>query len=72
MKEFLNARREVAKVLNLLTMQFGDRSMVAIKAHMVDPGSASALVDVINTVEAAFRVQFSEVQWLFFEPDLVA
>lgn len=25
-----------------------------------------------NTVEAALRVQFSEVQWLFFEPDLVA
>ncbi len=47
MKEFLNARREVAKMLNLLTMQLGDRSMVAIKAHMVDPGSASALVDAI-------------------------
>lgn len=47
MKEFQNARREVAKMLNLLTMQLGDRSMVAIKAHMVDPGSASALVDAI-------------------------
>ena len=48
MKEFLNARRAVAKVLKLLTMQFGDRSLVAIKAHMVDPGSASALVDAIK------------------------
>ena len=25
-----------------------------------------------NTVEAALRVQFPEVQWLFFEPELFA
>ncbi len=72
MNAFLRARPEVAEMLNLLTMQLGDRVMVAIKAQMVDPGSARGLVDAINTVEAAFRVQFPAVQWLFFEPDHVA
>lgn len=72
MNAFLDARGEVAVVLNLLTVQLGDRAMVAIKARMVDPGSAAALVDAINTVEAAFRAQFPGVQWLFFEPDNVA
>jgi cation diffusion facilitator family transporter len=72
MKAFLQARGEVEEVLNLLTLQLGDRVMVAIKARMIDPGSATALIDAINLVEAAFRRQFPDVQWLFFEPDHLA
>lgn len=72
MRAFLQARAEIAEVLNVLTMQLGDRAMVAVKARMIDPGSAHALVDAINQVEAAFRVRFPETQWLFFEPDHVA
>jgi cation diffusion facilitator family transporter len=69
MRDFLRLRPEVGELLNLLSMQLGDRAMVAIKARMVDPGSADGLIDAINQVEAAFRVRFPEVQWLFFEPD---
>ena len=69
MRDFLNARPEVIGVLNLLTMQLGDQVMVAVKAHMADPGSATHLIDAINRVEVAFRAAFPETLWLFFEPD---
>ena len=69
MREWLNTQPEVALLLNLLTMQMGDRVMVAIKARMAPMPSADALIDGINAVEARFRQQFPEVMWLFFEPD---
>ncbi|MBI5619221.1 MAG: cation diffusion facilitator family transporter [Gammaproteobacteria bacterium] len=69
MRAFLLARPEVAGLYNLLTLQLGDRVMVAVKARMAPCPSADALVAAINTVEAAFRAQFADVLWLFFEPD---
>ena len=69
MRAWLNAQTEVASLLNLLTMQMGDRVMVAVKARMAPMPSADALVDAINAVEARFRQQFPEVMWVFFEPD---
>lgn len=71
MREFLSARQEVAELLNLLTMQLGDRVMVALKARMAPAASADAMIDAINLVEADFRRQFPQVMWLFFEPDHV-
>jgi hypothetical protein len=44
--------------------------MVAVKAKMRPAASARALVESINRVEQGFRAAFSQVQWLFFEPDL--
>jgi divalent metal cation (Fe/Co/Zn/Cd) transporter len=69
MRVWLNAQTEVATLLNLLTMQMGDRVMVAVKAKMAPMPSADALIDAINAVDARFRQQFPEVMWLFFEPD---
>jgi hypothetical protein len=69
MRVWLNAQTEVATLLNLLTIQMGDRVMVAVKAKMAPMPSADALIDAINAVEARFRQQFPEVMWLFFEPD---
>lgn len=69
MRDFLRTRPEVAEVLNLLTMQLGEQVMVAVKARMQDPGSASRLIDAINKVEVEFRAAFPAVLWLFFEPD---
>lgn len=69
MRDFLGEQPEVSRLLNLLTMQMGDRVMVAVKAEMAPMADARALVDAINQVEARFRVAFPEVMWLFFEPD---
>ncbi len=71
MRSFLSARPEVADLLNVITMQLGDRSMVAIKARMAEAQDAAVMVSHINTVEAAFRDRFPDVMWLFFEPDHV-
>ena len=72
MRRFFGEQPEVSQLLNLLSMQMGDRVMVAVKAEMAPAADARALVDAINQVEARFRVAFPEVMWLFFEPDHVA
>jgi cation diffusion facilitator family transporter len=67
---FLNARTEVTEVLNLITLQMGPDVMVAVKARMQPATSDRALIDAINTVEAAMKAEFNDVRWSFFEPDI--
>jgi hypothetical protein len=33
-------------------------------------GSDVALVEAINRVEQGLRAEFSDIRWIFFEPDL--
>ncbi len=68
---FLIARKEVAEVYNLITLQNGDDVVVAVKARMTESDSAAALIAAINRCEAALREEFPQVRWLFFEPDSV-
>ena len=70
MKQFLNDRPEIDRVFNLLTMQFGPDSMIAIKARMAPTGSETDMIRVINRIEREFRTQFESTTWLFFEPDI--
>jgi len=69
MRKFLEQQPQVQKIFNLLTLEFGPDTMVAVKAHMEPQVSDNELVRVINLVEAAFRARFPSVRWLFFEPD---
>ncbi len=69
MKAFLKAQPQVETVFNLRTLQMGSDIMVAVKAQMQEKQDAKKLVADINAVEAAFRAQFTQVAWLFFEPD---
>jgi divalent metal cation (Fe/Co/Zn/Cd) transporter len=69
-KKFLEARPEVDRVLNLITVQLGPGIMVAVKAKMAEVNSAEQLVANINTCEAELKKKFSSVQWVFFEPDV--
>ena len=70
MKAFLEAQEEVDEVLNLITLQLGPDVMVAIKARLVPRGGTHVTSRLINDVEARFRERFSQVAWLFFEPDI--
>ena len=70
MMAFLRAQPAVDEVLNLLTLHLGADVMVAVKARLRPQGGEEALVEAINGVEAAFRKDFPQVQWLFFEPDV--
>jgi cation diffusion facilitator family transporter len=69
LREFLQRQPGVEKVFRLLTLQLGTSLMVAVKVKM-QPESAAELVAAINRAEAATRVEFPEIQWLFFEPDV--
>jgi cation diffusion facilitator family transporter len=68
---FLHSRPEIAEILNLISLQMGPDVMVAIKARMVPLASDRQLIDAINVVEAAMKVQFPDIRWSFFEPDIV-
>ena len=70
MLKWLDNRPEVDRVFNIVTLRMGSDVMVAIKAAMIgSEESAGVMVARINAVEAAFRDEFPNVQWLFFEPD---
>jgi cation diffusion facilitator family transporter len=69
MRDFLQRHDGVEKLFGLLTLQLGTSVMVAVKARMKGR-SADELVAAINRCEAAMRVEFPEIQWLFFEPDI--
>ncbi|MBB6243872.1 cation diffusion facilitator family transporter [Rhodanobacter sp. MP1X3] len=66
---FLEARPEISKVLNLITLQMGPDVMVAVKALMAPTTDSRGLIDAINTVERAMKTEFDDVRWSFFEPD---
>lgn len=70
MRAWLEARPEVARVFNLITLQMGNDVMVSVKARMREASDATALVAQINAVERAMQAEFTEVRWSFFEPDV--
>ena len=50
--------------------QLGPDVMVAVKAQMRGGTDGRGLVLDINRVESAMKVQFPEIRWSFFEPDI--
>jgi cation diffusion facilitator family transporter len=66
---FLNARPEIERVFNVITLQLGPEVMVSTKAKM-RAESALALVEAINVVERDLKAKFPEIRWSFFEPDV--
>lgn len=69
-REFLDARPEIATVISVITLQLGNEVMVSVQAQMREEHSVAGLTDQINTVERAMKQAFPEVRWSFFEPDL--
>ena len=70
MREFLENRAEIGRVISLITLQLGNEALVSVQAEMSEEQSARALAEQINAVERAFKAQFPEVRWSFFEPDV--
>lgn len=67
---FLEAQPEIEAVLNLITIQLGERIMVAVKVKMTDTNSSNQLIENINRCEVALKQNFPDIQWSFFEPDV--
>ncbi len=70
MRAFLEGRAEIGRVISLITLQLGNEALVSVQAEMSEQQSARALAEQINAVERAFKAQFPEVRWSFFEPDV--
>ena len=68
-EQFIAARAEVAEIYNLITLQWGEYIVVAVKARMQEIGDVAALIRDINACEAALKQKFPAVRWMFFEPD---
>ncbi|HEX6528580.1 MAG TPA: cation diffusion facilitator family transporter [Burkholderiales bacterium] len=69
LRRFVERRDGVEKVYRVLTLQLGTSLMVSCKVK-IKATTAEQLVSRINEVEAALRIEFPEIQWLFFEPDV--
>ena len=67
---FLEARPEVGRIFNLITIQMGHQIMVAVKAKMKDSDSIGQLINNINTCEAELKKELPAIKWVFFEPDI--
>ena len=72
MREFLEARPEVQRVISLITLQLGNEVMVSVQAQMHEHRDVQVLLDQINGIERAMKQSFPEVRWSFFEPDCKA
>jgi cation diffusion facilitator family transporter len=69
-KKFLEARPEIDSVLNLITLQLGHHVMVAVKAKMKNVNSAGRMIKDINTCELELKKEYTDIKWIFFEPDI--
>ncbi len=68
-RQFLDGRPEIIRVISVITMQLGNDALVSVQAHMREERDVDALVQQINTIERAMKQAFPEVRWSFFEPD---
>ena len=67
MKRFFEERPEVARVLNLITLQLGNDLMVAAKVQLQRGGVPPE--EAINSFESELKRRFPQVKWSFVEPD---
>ncbi len=69
---FVAAQPEVDQVLNVITLAWGDKVVIAVKARMrgMDTQTGLQMVEAINAVEARMQQRFPNAQWVFFEPDV--
>jgi cation diffusion facilitator family transporter len=68
--KLLEARPEIDRIFNLITLQLGPQIMVAIKAKMTQIDSVDQLINDINACELEIKKKNPSVQWVFFEPDI--
>jgi divalent metal cation (Fe/Co/Zn/Cd) transporter len=69
-RRFVESQPEVGRIVNLITLQWGEQLVIAVQAQMAPQPSADALVAAINRVEHAIQTTWPQARWVFFEPEL--
>lgn len=70
--DFVAAQPEVESVLNIITLAWGSKAVIAVKARMADMEqiTGAEMVTRINLVEERMQQRWPQVRWVFFEPDV--
>ena len=71
-EQHIRARPEVTTIMRLITLQWGDSVVVAVRAEMAPASSADQLIAAINRVEDSIQTTFPQARWVFFEPDVLS
>jgi len=71
-EDFVAAQPEVAEVLNVITLAWGAKAVIAVKARMADMDTITGtqMVNRINLVEERMQQRWPNARWVFFEPDV--
>jgi len=69
-KNFLSGRKEIKRVIHIITLQMGPQILVSVKAEMRDAKTGKAMIRDINNCEKDMKKEFPAVRWSFFEPDI--
>jgi cation diffusion facilitator family transporter len=65
----ITALPQVKRVIRIITLQWGEKLVIAVRAEMQPAPSANALIDAINRAEVSIQTAFPQATWVFFEPD---
>jgi cation diffusion facilitator family transporter len=68
---YIRAQPEIEQLLNVITLAWGERLVIAVKARMAEAEgiTGAELVRRVNAVEARIHEKFPSARWVFFEPD---
>jgi hypothetical protein len=71
-REDIAAQTEDEQVSDVITVAWGDKVVIAVKARMrgMETQTRRQMVEAINVVEADMRQRFPSAHWVFFEPDV--
>lgn len=69
-QQFVADQPEVAHVFRIITLAWGDKMMIAVKAKMSPTRTPDEMVDAINRVEERMQQKWPSARWVFFEPDV--
>ncbi len=69
---FIASQPEVEQLLNVITLAWGEKIVIAVKARMagMDRMSGAEMVTAINAVEERIQQRWPAARWVFFEPDV--
>jgi divalent metal cation (Fe/Co/Zn/Cd) transporter len=68
----VSAHPDVKRVLNIITLQWGEHVVVAVRAEMAACPSADDLISALHRAETSLQQAFPQARWVFFEPEISA
>ncbi len=70
LREELAKTKDVTRIFNVITMQYGPDVVLAAKIKMDRTLNIDAACKIINGLEKNIKKKFPEVKWTFIEPDI--